>query len=63
MHGKKVRHVPTAIYGVSDDFLNSLKIDFIEFDSDNASYREPPIRLGIHVKYYIGCTFKTLVDI
>lgn len=64
VYGAKFRRVPTVIYGSSDDFLNFLKFNYIEYKSNSGqSMREPSLKLGIHTKIYVGCTFKTMKDI
>lgn len=57
------RRIPTFLRGASDEFFQFLKTDYITFSTETSTMREPPVRLGLHLKSFIGCTFKTLVDI
>lgn len=63
MYGVKYRRVPTVIYGSCDVFVKHLKFTYYEYESTGRkSMREPPCRLGVHTKIYVGCTFKTVRD-
>lgn len=62
--GAQFRRVPTILYGCSDEFLNHLLFGYTFYKNEAGNQmREPPCRLGVHVKYYVGCTFKTLIDL
>lgn len=61
MIGKEYRKVPTILYGVYDDFLKVLRINYTQIFIVVPMW-EPPVKLGVHIKYYVGVTFKTLMD-